>query len=170
MERPFKEVNSMCSQLNHTHSANKKTTRPIAHLLVTGLNGRTKERLDSMNDKAYLRWKGVDWWEEGYERLWEGIPRGDASESVDSSIPAPGDTAQTAGDHEFSTGSLKLPEKGSESKEHTAAKDSVIYLTADSENEIAELREGETYIIGGIVDRNRYKVGHSSLGCCSLAY
>ncbi|KAH7909451.1 guanine-1-methyltransferase-domain-containing protein [Hygrophoropsis aurantiaca] len=33
----------------------------------------------------------------------------------------------------------------------------VIYLTADSEEELLELREGETYVIGGICDHNRYK-------------
>jgi tRNA (guanine9-N1)-methyltransferase len=35
---------------------------------------------------------------------------------------------------------------------------SLVYLTADSEEELETLKEDETYIIGGIVDRNRYKV------------
>jgi len=33
----------------------------------------------------------------------------------------------------------------------------IIYLTADSDVELTELKEGETYVIGGIVDHNRYK-------------
>ncbi|CAE6435930.1 hypothetical protein ACGC1H_000841 [Rhizoctonia solani] len=36
-------------------------------------------------------------------------------------------------------------------------RESVVYLSADAEDEILELKEGETYVIGGIVDRNRYK-------------
>lgn len=35
---------------------------------------------------------------------------------------------------------------------------SVVYLTADSEEELIELKEGEIYVIGGICDHNRYKV------------
>lgn len=32
-----------------------------------------------------------------------------------------------------------------------------VYLTADTENELLELQEGYTYILGGIVDKNRHK-------------
>lgn len=36
-------------------------------------------------------------------------------------------------------------------------KDSLVYLTADSSNELSELDPNKRYIIGGIVDRNRHK-------------
>ncbi|KOS13006.1 hypothetical protein Malapachy_1429 [Malassezia pachydermatis] len=38
-----------------------------------------------------------------------------------------------------------------------ASKDDVIYLTADTDDTIDALEPGKTYVIGGIVDRNRYK-------------
>jgi len=36
--------------------------------------------------------------------------------------------------------------------------DKIIYLTADTENELIDLEIGYCYVIGGIVDRNRHKM------------
>lgn len=40
-------------------------------------------------------------------------------------------------------------------------RENVIYLTADSENTVEELEDGKVYVLGGIADRNRYKVSFS---------
>ena len=36
-------------------------------------------------------------------------------------------------------------------------KDKMVYLSADAEETLTELKDDEVYVIGGIVDRNRYK-------------
>ena len=43
--------------------------------------------------------------------------------------------------------------------EWTASTHQLVYLSADADEELQTLSESEIYIIGGIVDRNRHKVG-----------
>jgi tRNA (guanine9-N1)-methyltransferase len=88
--------------------------------------------LERMNNAAYKRWTGTEWWQEGYERMWSGE------------------------EGKSGAGEVKDADGGSQ-----VSQQSVIYLTADSDFELMELKEGETYIIGGICDHNRYKVSHS---------
>lgn len=127
------EIKSLASQLAYTYSANRRSTRPFSNVLFTSLNARTLDRMESTNDASYKRWTGTEWWQESYERLWSGTGEGDTKGGPEGS---------------------KLEQGGSQT-----SKESVIYLTADSEQELLELKEDETYIIGGICDHNRYKVG-----------
>ncbi|KAG6910142.1 hypothetical protein DXG01_012901 [Tephrocybe rancida] len=141
-----KEIISLCSQLAYTYSANRNAAYPFS-LVYTSLNGRTFNRLESMSDAGYKRWANTEWWREGYERIWQGqdpplenkgesnekgseetVPDAPAEASTSAAVPSQQDVRQT-----------------------------VVYLTADSEDELTELKPNETYIIGGICDHNRYK-------------
>lgn len=101
-----------------------------------------------MNDAGYTRWTRTEWWPDGYERLWRGEnlsrPVGD-SETTQASLR----------EHIASDGEL-LTDGGSSSEK--TIQQGIIYLTADSGEELTELNPDETYIIGGICDHNRYKV------------
>jgi len=155
------EIKSLTSQLAYTYSANRRAERPFSSLLFTSLNGRTLTRLEAMSNAAYKRWVGAEWWTESYERLWEDLPDG---------APNEGETVQTGGTEDAgaqtSTANTREepsneaePKKtGRKRQSASAARESVIYLTADSSEELTELKEGETYIVGGICDHNRYKV------------
>ncbi|KZT70331.1 hypothetical protein DAEQUDRAFT_750450 [Daedalea quercina L-15889] len=178
------EVKSLTSQLAYTYSANRKAEQPFEHLLFTSLSGRTLSRMESMSNAAYKRWVNAEFWSEGYERLWEQseatnkegstsnpflTAEGEATrtkaqdlleESVGQQVSienkealATTDAADDSGQH---TARLRNG-KGKEKPPSSAPKESVVYLTADSQDELTELKEGETYIIGGIVDHNRYK-------------
>ncbi|THH16621.1 hypothetical protein EW146_g4047 [Bondarzewia mesenterica] len=133
-----KEVASLCSQLAYTYSANRRSPTPFSSLLFTSLNGRTFTRLEGMNDAGYKRWTGTEWWSESYERLWE--EREEAKEAGEAAA------AEVEEDNGKAMQASSI-----------APKTSVVYLTADSPEELSELKEGETYIIGGICDHNRYK-------------
>ncbi|EIN10945.1 hypothetical protein PUNSTDRAFT_51512 [Punctularia strigosozonata HHB-11173 SS5] len=154
-----KEIVSLISQLGYTYSANRRATRPFSRLLFTSLNGRTKEKMDATSNAGYSRWKGTEWWEESYEGLWAGSKtiNGDVSPEIAESPP-------TKSDHGTAAHTVHVPssEEGKESsikpqEKSRCPKENIVYLTADADEEISELREGETYIIGGICDHNRYK-------------
>ncbi|TFY76646.1 hypothetical protein EWM64_g7366, partial [Hericium alpestre] len=131
-----KEITSLCSQLAYTYSANRRSQTPFSSILYTSLNGRTFTRLESMNDAGYKRWTDTEWWSESYDQLWQ------QPSEVGKESPAEPSAPDSAGN------------KGLKA---TAPKESVVYLTADTSEELSELVEGETYIIGGLCDHNRYK-------------
>jgi len=145
------EITSLCSQLAYTYSTNRRSQTPFHTLLFTSLNGRTLTRLESMNDAGYKRWTATEWWTGSYERLWQ-----DTREITDSNTAA------------VSTNDVHGDGENRVEPAAAASKDNIIYLTADSSEELSELKEGETYIIGGICDHNRYKVGLSKQ-CTPLA-
>lgn len=98
--------------------------------------------MDSLGDSGYKRWTKTEWWQEGFERLWQG-----EAAAVDKKPVAESETQATSTeDPQGPTGPIRQK---------------IVYLTADSEDELTELRPDETYIIGGIVDHNRYKVGRA---------
>jgi len=101
-----------------------------------------------MNDAGYKRWVNTEWWHEGYERLWQSqdalSPLKDSENDETTNQLGPSDAP-----------SLPPTREGVPSLK--GVQQSVVYLTADSEEELAELKPEETYIIGGICDHNRYK-------------
>lgn len=178
----MQEVKSLTSQLAYTYSANRKAEQPFEHLLFTSLDGRTQARMDGMSDAAYKRWHNAEFWSESYEQLWKqsdtvdiataGVhslsSESDVAEVSESArvgqYSADGEAAREANDA-ITEDSEQNPRSDSR-RQHppsSAPKDSIIYLTADSPDELTELKEGETYIIGGIVDHNRYKVRPASM-------
>lgn len=120
----------MSTQLGHVYSVNRNACRPVK-VICTPLNGKLQERMQTQGRDQHLRWKGITFRSDSLQQLWQ------PSDAVSEGAPA-------------------------EKREASALMDksNVIYLTADSPNLIETLDEGKTYIIGGIVDHNRYKVNH----------
>jgi len=101
-----------------------------------------------MSDAAYKRWVNTEWWHEGYERLWQaqGVPK-----SIIENDP------YVKPDNENPGEKATLDDKPSDSEPQIVIQHDVIYLTADSEEELTDLKPEEIYIIGGICDHNRHK-------------
>ncbi|KAG8803285.1 tRNA (guanine(9)-N(1))-methyltransferase, partial [Serendipita sp. 399] len=151
-----REIVSMVSQNAYCYSSNRKSNTPFSALLFTSLNGRTKERFELLG--TYQNWKGVEWWEEGYELLWQftsGQPSTSRTEGEMSTNAQVLDLQAEPSEIEYPT--YVCPVTKTVKPRTTSLKEKVVYLTADSNTELMELDPEETYIIGGIVDKNRYK-------------
>lgn len=159
----------MSTQLAHLYNVNRNATGPV-DIIMTPLNGQLRERMDALNNRDYLRWKRIRTLEVPIQALWSHPPDSTSPATKDAATTSTGDNVQAAGDAttgnmEASTSALSgttPTENRGEPPVPQIDQSSVIYLTADSENTLTELEEDKTYIIGGIVDHNQYKVG-----CCS---
>ncbi|OKL56702.1 tRNA (guanine(9)-N1)-methyltransferase [Talaromyces atroroseus] len=130
------ERKSLATQITRSYSDNTKA--PFrSHLVISSFDKLLKERFDNVLQKAYESWKGVRFMQEDFvhvaekAKTWMTGPRG----------------GELAGVFEQKDDSLTAdPENGE-----------IIYLSSDSPNTLTELKPYSTYIIGGLVDKNRHK-------------
>lgn len=135
-----KEMVSLASQLTRCYSDNKNA-RLRAHLAVSSFRGKLKERFNGALHKHYESWKGVRFFSEDFvevaEQARDWMRAGDGGEVAGMLRRNP--------DNEGGVGS------------EDAGPGEVIYLSSDSDVTLSELKPYSTYIIGGLVDRNRHK-------------
>jgi len=130
---------SLSSQLTRCYSQNR-TARFKCHLAVSSFGGRLKDRFDTTLAKSYKSWKDFEMSEEDFLQV---------AEKAQDSMPA--DKVDAV------AGALANQINGEELKGSPASQGEVIYLSSESEHTLSELKPFSTYIIGGLVDRNRHK-------------
>lgn len=134
-----KERKSLGSQVTRCYSDNHKALYQ-AHLTVSSFGGHLKERFDGLLAGHHHSWRNV--------RFLEG-------DFVEAARQA---NEWMRGDHGGKlAGMLANKDSSDKPSEDRSELGEVIYLTSDSPNTLTELRPYSTYIIGGLVDRNRYK-------------
>lgn len=123
---------SLAGQLTRSYSEN---TRAIwrSNLMFSSFNKQLKERFDNVL-APYRNWKGIRIIQEDFVH---------ASELLKEQMASP-KGGKLVGP--FAEKSDAKPEDGE-----------VIYLSSDSDNILTELKPYCTYIIGGLVDKNRHK-------------
>jgi len=128
------EIKSLASQITRCYSDNSRS-RFRVNLAVSGFDKRLRERFDTVLGGQYKGWKGIKFYEEdfvevaGMAREKMGKDRGEIVGAL-AEATADGDDGQ---------------------------EEEVVYLSSESENTIEHLSPYSTYVIGGIVDRNRHK-------------
>ena len=134
-----KERKSLGSQVTRSYSDNHKSPFQ-SHLVVSSFGGPLKERFEGLLEGHHHSWKGVRFLEEDFVQAAEQAKEWMKADS----------SGRLAGVFE---------EKGiaNQPVDELIRSGEVIYLTSDSPNTLTELRPYSTYIVGGIVDRNRHK-------------
>ena len=141
----------MSTQLAHVYNVNRNAPNPV-NVICTPLNGKLLERLTNVGRGVHLRWKGIQMLDKKLEDLWTASAHLAQSE-VSSSTSTPLEHAPIPATN-LDTLSIE--------------KANVIYLTADSPHSLSKVEEGKTYVIGGLVDHNRYKVAAYIRTSCAI--
>ena len=145
------EIASMASQLSYLYSTNRTAPRPFATLLHTSWSSTASPRLwGKMTKSNWERWSRCFWWAEGVESVSQALTSPPGSEPVRPTMLPTDESLES-----HLTGPRLPPILSTNHK--------LVYLSADASEELATLSEDEVYIIGGIVDRNRHKVGSDPL-------
>ena len=134
-----KELKSLGSQVTRCYSDNHKAPFQ-AHLAISSFGGQLKERFNGLLAGHYRSWKNVRFLEGDFVQAADQAKewmKGDLGGKLVGALAMEDDSAQT------------LHEQGEAGE--------VVYLTSDSPDTLTRLRPYSTYIIGGLVDRNRHK-------------
>lgn len=136
-----KERVSLAAQLTRCYSDNHHAPFK-AHMALCSFRGPLKERFDTVLSGHYQNWKGVRFLAEDFLEV-----AGQAKEWM------VGDRGGTL------SGAFALTDDSSTSvaANRTESGGEIIYLTSDSPDTLTALKPYSTYIIGGLVDRNRHK-------------
>lgn len=133
-----KERISLSSQITRCYSDNRGSPYR-AHLTLASFGGNLKERYDGVLEGVYKLWKPFRTFSEKFAEVAE-MAKTWMSDPKDNYLVGPGFAKYADQDQE------KLKAEGE-----------IIYLSSEGDEDLTELKPYSTYIIGGLVDKNREK-------------
>jgi tRNA (guanine9-N1)-methyltransferase len=134
------ELKSLGLQITRCYSDNRKA-QYRTHLALSSFGGKMKERFDGILAQQYTSWKGFRFFEEDFVAV--------AEKSKEWMTGAEG--GKVAGVL------VQSKEEEGQTLEVANEEGEIIYLSSESDNVLTHLKPNSTYIIGGLVDKNRHK-------------
>ncbi|KAL4921792.1 guanine-1-methyltransferase-domain-containing protein [Aspergillus aurantiobrunneus] len=128
-----KERISLGQQLTRSHSENNRSPYN-AHIVISSFDKLLKERFETVLHKTHEGWKGVRFIQEDYLYA--------AKQAIEWMQGPQGG---------------KLVGPFADNADAKSEDGEIVYLSSDSPETLTELKPYSTYIIGGLVDKNRYK-------------
>jgi tRNA (guanine9-N1)-methyltransferase len=152
------ELISLGSQLTRCYSDNRSVPYR-AHLVVSSFGGKLKHRFETVLASNHLGWKGVKFTADDFvaaaaeaDAVMRGSQGGQLVGAFTGVTNADGSSDMVYG---------APPEESNADANNQALKPSyepsIVYLTSDSPHTLDVLSPYTTYIIGGLVDKNRHK-------------
>ena len=160
------ELKSLGLQITRCYSDNRKA-KYRTHLALSSFGGKMKERFDGILAQQYTSWKGFRFFEEDFvavaekSKEWMTGPEGGevAGALVRLNDSDEHTTAQSQAHEEQSL--VQMDGNGDHidesSMEAGTEEGEIVYLSSESDNVLTHLKPNSTYIIGGLVDKNRHK-------------
>ncbi|KAK4611673.1 tRNA (guanine(9)-N1)-methyltransferase [Fulvia fulva] len=131
---------SLASQITRCYSDNKNSTKR-AHITIASFKGELRKRFDTVLERNYDSWRGVRVFDENFLETAEKAKEWMAAE-----------------DGGVMTGSFsKYANLDDDALQKLKDEGEVVYLSSEADEDLMELKPFSTYIIGGLVDKNREK-------------
>lgn len=135
-----KEHKSLAAQITRSYSDNHRAPFCV-HLAISSFGGYLKGRFDSILSGHYSNWKNVRFLDGDFVEV--------AAQSKDWMKGEQGGKVAGALSSKEESQQVPISEQSNMGE--------VVYLTSDSPDTLTELKPYSTYIVGGLVDRNRHK-------------
>ncbi|RGP78549.1 tRNA guanine-N 1--methyltransferase [Fusarium longipes] len=146
-----KEIISLGSQITRSYSENKNA-RYRTNIYVSNWNGKLAERFHQILDDKHQNWKGIDFVEGDFikcaEMAREKMKHDQMIESLQQSLTEKSPWVRDEKDP------LPLPDPEPEPRPEY---NDIVYLSSDSPYTLERLEPNTSYVIGGLVDKNREK-------------
>jgi tRNA (guanine9-N1)-methyltransferase len=139
------ELKSLGLQITRCYSDNRKA-KYKTHLAVSSFGGKMKERFDGILAQQYTSWKGFQFFEEDFVAV---------AEKSKEWMTGPQGGKVAGALLEANTHSVE--QNDALPTEEAAEEGEIVYLSSESDNILTHLKPNSTYIIGGLVDKNRHK-------------